>query len=85
MIIVLIKCKSLNYIEFLWFQARNHWNVMMNQNQYQYIPGLILGLHPANERPRYFVTKSLIGWAQAQNQPWLHAVSSKFYTMIMMH
>ena len=24
--------------------------------------GLILGLHPANERQRYFVTVSLIGW-----------------------
>ena len=32
--------------------------------------GLILGLRPANERRRYFVTASLIGWAQAQNQPW---------------
>ena len=31
-------------------------------------PGLILGLHPANERRRYFVT-SLIGRAQAYNQP----------------
>ena len=29
------------------------------------IAGLILGLHPANERRRYFVTTSLIGWAQA--------------------
>ena len=27
--------------------------------------GLILRLHPANERRRYFVTTSLIGWAQA--------------------
>ena len=27
--------------------------------------GLILGLHPANERQRYFVTMSLIGCAQA--------------------
>ena len=28
--------------------------------------GLILGLHPANERRRYFETTSLIaGWAQA--------------------
>ena len=27
--------------------------------------GLILGLHPANERRRYFVTTSLIGWTQA--------------------
>ena len=26
--------------------------------------GLILGLHPANERSRYRVTSSLIGWAQ---------------------
>ena len=25
---------------------------------------LILGLRPANERRRYFVTTSLIGWAQ---------------------
>ena len=29
------------------------------------ISGLILGLRPANERRRYFVTTSLIGWAQA--------------------
>ena len=27
--------------------------------------GPILGLRPANERWRYFVTTSLIGWAQA--------------------
>ena len=30
-----------------------------------HISGLILGLRPANERRRYFVTTSLIGWAQA--------------------
>ena len=30
-----------------------------------YNTGLILGLCPANERWRYFVTTSLIGWAQA--------------------
>ena len=29
------------------------------------ITGLILGLHPANERRRYKVTPSLIGWAQS--------------------
>ena len=28
--------------------------------------GLILGLHPANERRRYFVTTYLIGWTQAR-------------------
>ena len=27
--------------------------------------GLILGLHPADERQRYIVTMSLIGWVQA--------------------
>ena len=32
--------------------------------------GLILGLRPANERRRYFVTTSLIDWAQAKNQLW---------------
>ena len=31
--------------------------------------GLIEGLHPGNERRRYFVTTSLIGWAQTYNQP----------------
>ena len=33
------------------------------------ISGLILGLRLANERRRCFVTRSLIGWAQALNQP----------------
>ena len=32
------------------------------------IPGLLLGLLPANERRRYKVTPSLIGWAQTLNQ-----------------
>ena len=32
-------------------------------------PGLILGLHPANETA-LLVTTSLIGWMQAYNQPW---------------
>ena len=30
----------------------------------QRLAGLILGLHPANERRRYKVTPSLIGWVQ---------------------
>ena len=31
--------------------------------------GMILGLLRANERRRYKVTPSIIGWAQTQNQP----------------
>ena len=41
--------------------------------------GLILGLRPANKRRRYFVTTSLIGWAQTQNQPCKWFCSSAFY------
>ena len=31
--------------------------------------GTILCMHPANERWRYIVTPSLIGWAHTQNGP----------------
>ena len=31
--------------------------------------GIILGMHPANGRPHYNVTYSLIGWAHSQNDP----------------
>ena len=36
------------------------------------ISGLILGLRPVNERRRYKVTPSLIGWAQTWNQPCIY-------------
>ena len=36
------------------------------------ISRLILGLRPANERQRYFVTTSLIGWVQTKNQSWIY-------------
>ena len=32
--------------------------------------GLILGLRPINEKRRYKVTSSLIGWVQTWSQPW---------------
>ena len=42
------------------------WNVGSCQSDAVYdITGVILGLRPANERRRYFVTTSIIGWAQA--------------------
>ena len=34
------------------------------------VTGLIRGLRPANERHRYKVMLSLIGWAQTKNQPY---------------
>ena len=33
-------------------------------------PGIILWMHPANERQCYIVTMSLIGWTHTQNGPW---------------
>ena len=60
----------------LGFLARYHeyFNSIVRLNFYiipAFVPlvmwwdaGLILGLRPANERRRYFVTTPLIGWAQ---------------------
>ena len=50
--------------------APSQWETVLLCNDVSLIgAGLILGLRPANERRRYFVTTSLIGWAQAENQP----------------
>ena len=35
--------------------------------------GIILCMRPANERRRYKVTSSLIGWAHAQNDAWKYS------------
>ena len=43
--------------------ALNIHVLLFHEERFQYT-GLILGLHPANERCRYKVTPSLIGWAQ---------------------
>ena len=32
-------------------------------------PGIILWMHPANEKQRYIVTSPLIGWPHTQNDP----------------
>ena len=42
----------------------DQWDSTKSRRTSSAITGLILGLHPANERRRYFVTTSLIGWAQ---------------------
>ena len=40
------------------------WTVMMFSTMNDKNAGLILGLHPTNERRRYKVMRSLIGWVQ---------------------
>ena len=38
--------------------------------------GFILCMHPSNERRRYIVTLSLIGWAHTQNDPCMYSYFS---------
>ena len=33
--------------------------------------GIVLCMHPANDRWSYIVTSSLIGWVHTQNDPWI--------------
>ena len=55
-------------IPVLWPVLRKVWPshgaIMNTIAMFSIIPGLILVLHPANERRRYKVTPSPIGWAQ---------------------
>ena len=53
-------CKKILYVIFGNEEAQQ-WCAVNNNNDSE----LILGLRPTNERRRYFVTTSLIGWAQA--------------------
>ena len=59
-------------IDQTWNTQKTHWFCPSELA----ISGLILGLRPANERRRYKVTPSLIGWAQTWNQPctWCHCL-----------
>ena len=47
-----------------WHFQKMHFGQVPSLRSGPYLSGLILGLRPANERRRYFVTTSLIGWAQ---------------------
>ena len=51
------------------------WGSSTNFNLHIRISGLILGLCPANERRRYKVTPSFIGWAQIYNQPYILSIT----------
>ena len=61
LICVKSKCYLIKSNGLLWLLSRTF-------PQKNVLTGLILGLHPANERHHYKVTLSLIGWAQTWNQ-----------------
>ena len=50
---------------YMWGSKASTSTMMINCESCIYISGLIIGLRPANERRRYCVMTSLIGWAQA--------------------
>ena len=51
--------------------ASSKWETSLQSNTVSHWLGanLILGLHPANERRRYIVTPSLIGWGKPRISP----------------
>ena len=55
--------KSLSRCEE-WITKLFMFSRQMCKHKCKHIPSLILGMHPANERLRYFVKTSLIAWAQ---------------------
>ena len=47
--------------------------------------GIILWMHPANERWRYIVTLSLIGWVHTQNDPCVVGILLCYYLFCLTH
>ena len=52
------------------YQTKTKYDKALKQHVYRgfhayTVSGLILSLRPANDRRRYFLTTSLIGWVQA--------------------
>ena len=77
--------------DFLHIQkvVRQKLQQVHSQKTCEPISGLILSLRPANERWRYFVKTSLIGWVQAWNQlciiTWNHTQVSENRTSLLEH
>ena len=69
-VVALLETGTIN-VKFsaLSFYDRDNDEVTIDVSVSHTPSGLILGLRPANERRRYFVTTSFIGWVQAENQP----------------
>ena len=62
------QCIVMTFSTCVWHKESMSWHEIHIDNDLIYLcgnSGVILGLCPANERRRYFVTTSPIGWAQA--------------------
>ena len=67
----LIKIKE-HFIYFQTLTLEVRWYLDKSRLCLNHIIWIILCMRPANERRRYNVTSSLIGWAHTQNDPWYH-------------
>ena len=68
-----IEKHKLIYIENTDCEYLKSISVVINSAINHPISGLLLGLRPANERRRYFVIMSLIGWAQTKKRTYRYA------------
>ena len=80
-IVVNLHSDNTGFKKYSRFYLHLSWTSTSGYNC-MYYTGQTLGLRPANERRRYFVTTSLIGWVQALNQP--SAIQYNFLTCIAM-
>ena len=65
------RCPPVPYSVWVTRHQQQHWLMCRKCSIYrQYLPGIILCMRLANERRRYNVTSSLIGWAHPQKDPW---------------
>ena len=60
-----------NKVDYIYFVDLAHevQTLFNDRTTITMVTELILGLRPGNERRRYKVTPSLIGWVQTENQP----------------
>ena len=66
--ITLGKCTSIRIFSNKMYIARTILDVL-NANYFNSFAEIIFYMHPANERRRYLVTSSFIGWAHTENDP----------------
>ena len=59
-----------NAIIFQNFSHKNSTPINASMTYSHHVSGIILWMRPTNERQRYNVMSSLIGWAHLQNDPW---------------
>ena len=65
---------GLSFQQVILTHLKSRWSIP------ERFAGIILWMHPANERWCYTVSSSLIGWVHTQNDPWLWVNISYEYT-----